>query len=203
MGGHDGQRRKKKSNLAGKMVLFFVLFLVCCGAVVTAVYFLSSSEGGFLETQYPKTHSELVEKYADQYNLDADLVYAVIRTESSFNAEAISHAGAVGLMQIMPSTFDWLLEKDDQDPQSYTESDLKTPEINIKYGCSFLRILLDEYSTEREAVAAYNAGFVVTDWLQNPQYSNDGVTLSDIPYNETRNYVEKVMNAKAKYKELY
>ena len=105
-------------------------------------------------------------------------------------------------MQIMPETFDWLMEKRGEKGK-YTADDLYDPEVNIDYGCYLLRYFLDYYGNEQCAVAAYNAGFEVSNWLDDPNCSSDGMTLDVIPYPETSEYVEKVESAKDKYNELY
>lgn len=176
--------------------------------VVTAVIILLSSawladtEESFMKMQYPKQYSDIVSRCSAEYNVDEDLIYSVIRTESHFNETAVSSVGAKGLMQLMPSTFAWLQEKRGSE-DLYTEDDLFDPEVNIEYGTYFLSILLNEYQADMSAVAAYNAGFVVTNWLNDPQCSADGVNLDSIPYEETSNYVKKVQAALKQYRDLY
>ena len=84
-----------------------------------------------------------------------------------------------------------------------TEDDLFDPEICIDYGSYLLKYFYDYYGTERSAIAAYNAGFVVSDWLNDTNYSSDGKNLDSIPYPETENYVDKVESAKEMYIKLY
>lgn len=105
-------------------------------------------------------------------------------------------------MQIMPSSFDWLQELRDEEGK-YDADALFEPEICIDYGSYLLKYFYDYYGNEQCAVAAYNAGFVVSDWLADPQYSSDGETLNDIPYPETNDYVTKVQSAKEMYEKLY
>ena len=149
---------------------------------------------------YPVKYSKFVEKAAADYDLDKSLIYGVIHTESHFDKDAESHAGAVGLMQVMPSSFEWLQKLRGTE---LSQSELEKPAVNIDYGCYLLRYFLDEYGTEQAAVAAYNAGFVVTEWLSDSSISPDGKTLVNIHYEETANYVEKVANAKKMYIKLY
>ena len=155
-----------------------------------------------IEAAYPLEYTELVDKAAKDYNLEPALIYGVIHTESRFDPDAGSSVGARGLMQIMPETFDWLMEKRDEKGK-YTADDLYDPAVNIDYGCYLLRFFLDYYGNEQCAVAAYNAGFEVSNWLEDPNCSSDGMTLDVIPYPETSDYVEKVESAKNKYNELY
>ncbi len=130
------------------------------------------------------------------------LVASIIKHESKFLNDVHSSRGAIGLMQIMPETFDWLQEKRGE-AGKYTTEDLYTPSVNIDYGSYLLRYFLDYYGNEKCAVAAYNAGFEVSNWLEDPNCSPDGMTLDVIPYPETSEYVVKVENAKQKYIELY
>ena len=153
-------------------------------------------------TVYPTEYSEYVDVAAEKYEIDKSLIYGVIKTESGFDEDATSRVGALGLMQMMPETFSWLQEYRGVE-DTYTEEDLLNPEINIDYGCYYLNYLIEYYGNEQCAVAAYNAGFVVDDWLKDSQYSIDGVTLVKIPYPETAAYVDKVFDAKVKYNQLY
>ena len=150
--------------------------------------------------RYPRAFSELVTKYAEQYDISEDLIFAVIRTESSFKPTAVSHAGAQGLMQIMPDTHNWIKFK----LGIKQPNDIFDAEVNISYGTYYLSYLLNKYNDEKCALAAYNAGSTSVDrWLSDSRYSDDGVSLKDIPYNETKNYVEKVANSKSVYQKLY
>lgn len=150
---------------------------------------------------YPIEYSETVETCAKEYSVPKELVYAVIKTESNFKSDAVSNKNAIGLMQIQPDTYEWLCQKN-----SDTENDpnlLYKPEVNIKYGVYYLDMLYSEFGSWETALAAYNAGPAnVRKWLENPEYSQDGV-LVNIPFEETKNYVEKVMKAKETYVELY
>ena len=196
-------RYRKKQKKKGHSVI--VGGCIVLAAVLLALFvfnYYDTAKQQLLELSYPRDYSRYVEKAAEEYELEPSLIYAVIRTESGFNPDAESGAGACGIMQVMPSSFEWLQQIRDCEGR-YTEEDLFNPEICIDYGSYLLRYFLDLYGTETSAVAAYNAGFVVSDWLADPNYSTDGVTLSDIPYPETKEYVNRVTDAKAKYIELY
>lgn len=150
---------------------------------------------------HPLKHVEIIEKYSDAYSVPKELVFAVIKTESKFRSDAVSSAGAVGLMQITPDTFIWLCKKNDD--TSNDPALLYSPETNIMYGTYYLDMLYSEFGSWDTALAAYNAGPTkVREWLKNPEYSENGV-LTHVPYKETREYVEKVNKAKNKYTELY
>ena len=196
------RRRRRRHRGINFLVWLVVIAILTGGAVFIVTRYFDDVKTKLEYASYPRDYSKYVEKAAEDYGLDEELIYAVIRTESSFNPDAQSGAGACGIMQIMPSSFEWLQQKRDTVGE-YTTEDLFDPEICIDYGSYLLKYFYDLYGDEKCAVAAYNAGFVVGDWLQDSNYSTDGVTLSDIPYPETKHYVEKVENAKEMYIKLY
>lgn len=129
---------------------------------------------------------------------DKALVYAVIRAESGFNENAVSQKGAVGLMQIKPSTAEYVKIK-----YSLPEGDLKDGEYNILIGGAYLNYLGERFSSFTSVVAAYNAGEGrVKEWLKDSRYSKDGVSLSSTPYTETNRYIFRVKNFYKFYKFL-
>ena len=163
---------------------------------------LGLSYNFFMKKAYPIEYNNHVFKYSNDYNVDPALIYAIIKTESNFNTNAESPAGAIGLMQIMPNTFYWL--------QAYTNDKymdikfLNYPEINIKYGTYFINMLLDKYKSDIVAICAYNAGIGTIDkWLTDPSLSYDGKSLAKIPYKETKQYVKRVIKNREIYKYLY
>lgn len=141
-----------------------------------------------------------IEYYVEDTLVSLPLMLALIRTESSFRPEAVSSAGAMGLTQIMPDTFDWL--------QTRTNSNLPhealfEPEVSIRYGVLFLHMLLEEFGETEVAVAAYHAGRTrVNQWLADPEVSADGRTIAQIPTPQTRHYVYKVMRAYERYQRI-
>lgn len=149
----------------------------------------------------PEEYKDFVYKYSEEYAVPKELILAVIKTESKFKSDAVSGAGAIGLMQVTPETFLWLSKKTED---RYEDTNLLyNPEINIKYGVYYLSWLYSRYGSWETALAAYNAGHgKVDEWLDNPENAKGGV-LTNIPYKETREYVEKVMKAKDIYKKLY
>ena len=196
------RKAERKSRRKALLVWLLVLIVVGGGIAVFVLNCYGSTAEKLKKMAYPRPYSGYVEKAARDYNLPTSLIYAVCRTESSFDAQAESAVGARGVMQMMPETFEWLQQKRGE-PGKYTADALFDPAICIDYGSYLLRVFYDTYGNERCAVAAYNAGFVVGDWLQNPSLSPDGVTLESIPYPETENYVEKVEGAKQMYIQLY
>lgn len=158
----------------------------------------------YTERAYPMKYSEYVEKYSKEYSVDKFLVYAVIKTESGFRPDAVSSVGARGLMQITEVTFDWIKFRLGDDENEFY--DMYDPEVNIRYGCWFLGFLCDEFGSGniRTVAAAYHAGRgKVNEWLDNKDYSSDGVHLDSIPGRDTAHYVSKVTRAVDKYIRLY
>lgn len=149
---------------------------------------------------YPRKYKPIVKKYGALYGLDENLVYAVIKTESSFNAEAVSAKGAAGLMQILPSTAEYISIK----WYNGEKYDLLNPETNVKYGCKYLAHLIEKFNGVEAGLAAYNAGEgKVAIWLADENYSDNGKTLKTIPYKETADYVQKVLKRRMIYSVLY
>lgn len=180
----------------------------CLAAVALAVCLVAAgvllgprlAEAG-MKFLYPQKYSGLVEQEAAQFQLDPDLVYAVIKTESGFEPEATSHAGAMGLMQLTQETFDWMVSLY---PPEDPAAGVYDPAANLHCGCALLRLLLDQYGSVEVALAAYNAGMGnVSQWLESGDYSHDGETLHTIPYPETDAYVKKVLRAYRVYQTLY
>lgn len=173
-------------------------FIVFCVAVVLCVNIGYEKVSEYL---YPKKYSEYVEKYASEYEISENLLYAVIHTESSFDPQAVSSVGARGLTQITEDTFDWLLTKTNE---AYAFDDLFTPEISIKYGALFLSILQEEYIITETVIAAYHAGMGnVSSWLNDTRYSDDGQHLKTTPISDTNHYINKVVSAMDRYYDIY
>lgn len=179
---------------------------------VTAVVILALIGGGiwlvrwgydtYQRVAYPVKYEEYVTHYAEEYGLQPSLVYAVIRTESHFDPQAVSSVGAKGLMQLMDVTYQWVQGRLPEEAE--TASDVFDPETNIRYGCHYLQYCFSRFSDQRAAIAAYNAGVGrVSGWLEDSRYSADGAVLTVIPLEETRNYVESVLEAQAIYQTLY
>lgn len=171
--------------------------------IVMAVFAVASFfvVNGLKKSFYPREHEEIVSEYSALYDVPEPLVYAVIKCESNFRPDAVSSAGATGLMQLMPDTFDWVSGLCGDDPPI---GDITDPNANIKYGTFYLGYLYEKFGNWETAVAAYNAGHGrVANWLKDSRYSDDGVTLKYIPIKETEKYVKKVTDNQEQYKKLY
>ncbi|MBO7528110.1 MAG: lytic transglycosylase domain-containing protein, partial [Clostridia bacterium] len=145
---------------------------------------------------FPFKYKKQINYYSKAYNVKQELVFAIIKAESNFNENAKSSKGAVGLMQILPSTAKWIALKIGQD-----EYDLFDVNINIKFGTYYLNYLIKKFKYEDVAICSYNAGEgIVKSWLNCEDYSDDQKQLKIIPYAETRNYLKKVNYYKSIYK---
>ena len=199
-------RRKKKRKKLNPMQIAVILL----GAILLLG---AAGFGGYLiyeEAQYqralrnyPVAYVDLIKQYADQYELDPYLVQSIMRCESSNDPLAVSDAGAVGLMQIMPDTGEWIAHKLDLD-ETYTQEQLTDPQTSITFGCWYLRFLSGRFDGNvMEMIAAYNAGHgTVEGWLEDPRFSENDVLLT-IPFEDTARYYEKVMTAYENYTTLY
>lgn len=185
----------KKTIISSITVIIIAALSVGVGFLIDGIY------DGIDRKNHPREYAEYVTKYSSAYGVPEYIVYAVIKTESDFDSSAVSGAGAIGLMQLMPSTFSELcgLLGDD-----YEEGMLYDPETNIKYGTYYLSYLYGIYARWPTVYAAYNAGMGTVDkWLLDSKYSNDRMSLHTIPYEETRNFVASVTVAAELYTKLY
>ncbi len=167
-------------------------------AIVIAIIGIAGGYETSRRARYPVAYSDYIVKYADENELDPFLVMAVIKTESNFVPEA--HSGvAGGLMQLTEETAQWNAE----DMNIDYDYDYMDPETNIRFGCHYLRHLINIYENTNTALAAYNGGMGnVNSWLADPDCSSDGVSLDYIPFSETRNYVDRVNSSWEHYKTL-
>lgn len=202
----NSHAKSKKPNKKAIVIIWCAVVAVLATVGILIISQCHGNTGDKLkEVAYPRGYSEYVDAAAAKYQIDPALIYAVIRTESVFDADAGSGAGACGLMQIMPETFEHYQMMRGEEG-AYSSEALFDPAINIDYGCYILREHLDTFENEECAVAAYNAGAgSVETWLSDPNISSDGKTLivDNIPYDETRDYVKKVEETKQVYHELY
>lgn len=184
-------RTKNKIKLISLLlILSLILIIIIVNAVKLGV-----------QTVYPRQYVSLVEENAENFEIDTSLLYALIKTESNFNKDAVSSVGAKGLTQITPETFEWLQTKTGDE---YEGDALFEPEISVYYGAYFLDMLLDEFGNTETALAAYHAGRgKVNEWLADPRISPDGVVLKNIPFEDTAGYVKKVVRNCEKYKNIY
>ena len=140
---------------------------------------------------YKREYSEYVVKYSRENDVDQDLIYAIIKAESNFNASAISTSNAQGLMQLMYSTAEDVARKNGIE---LTKENILNPEINIEIGTIYISTLLEKYGCLEIALAAYNAGSGNVDkWISNGTIKKDGSDIENIPFKETNTYVRKIL----------
>ena len=172
-------------------------------AALLASYLVFQSDWFQRKFFYPLPYRDLVTGYAARQHLDPMLVAGVILSESGFRLEAKSHKGATGLMQLMPETAEWIAEQlGDAD---FTLGDLNDPEKNIRFGTWYLSSLELEFAgNEVLMLAAYNAGRGnVRAWMEKYGWDMAFSDIAQIPYQETRRYVERVLKSKEAYRRLY
>ncbi|MDU1772311.1 MAG: lytic transglycosylase domain-containing protein [Dialister micraerophilus] len=135
----------------------------------------------------------IITEYAHKYRVQRHLVEAVMHAESKFDQKAVSHVGAVGMMQLMPKTAEWIAQEGEL---QYT--DLKEPRQNIMLGTWYIDYLLKKYhNNEVLALAAYNAGRGnVDEWITEYGWKDDFTNIKEIPFPETREFVKLVVETR-------
>lgn len=169
------------------------LTVLLAAAAGVAAWFVLATPDFVQRERYPLRYQAIVTGHARNYRLDPALLAAVIYTESKFRADAKSTSGAIGLMQLLPSTADGIALH--TGGSNFHRSDLYDPEINVRYGAWYLRHLLQKYRDERTALAAYNAG---QDNVDRWRRSGLGIQFA-----ETRAYVKRVEELKRIYRQAY
>jgi len=171
-----------------------IALVVVAAALAAAFAYVNSTEPAwYVRLRYPLDYQAIVRGHSRNYQLDPALLAAVIYQESKFRAHARSSSGAVGLMQLLPSTAEGIAVH--TGGTKFRVSDLDDPEINVRYGSWYLRHLLDKYGDERTALAAYNAGQENVD-----HWRAEG---KGIEFAETRHYVKRVEHLKTLYRRGY
>lgn len=173
------KRSLKINYLAIVSAIVFVLFLGVCS----------------FNLMFPLRYKSYIKEYSKAENLNATMVASLIKTESNFNKDAVSKKGAIGLMQILPATGKWICET--YFDFEFDESMLYEPETNIKIGTKYLSYLFAKFDDEVTVLACYNAGEgVVKNWIGE----NKMLKKTQIQFEETQKYVQKVQNCKKIYK---
>ena len=193
------RRRRRNRRILAAAVTAAALLLAVTGVILWMAFDVHPEMS---VENYPVAYEELIRRYAGENELPPAYVASVILAESSYLSDAVSSANAQGLMQLLPDTGDWIAGKFGE---TYEEGCLFDPETNIKYGCWYLGFLMRRYGGDMTcASSAYHQGQGTVDkWLQNPEYSADGVTLTAIPSNATDTYVKRILRYYEKYSEIY
>jgi soluble lytic murein transglycosylase len=156
----------------------------------------------YWEALFPKAYWTDLRRFSAQNDLDPYLVASLIRQESEFNPNAISHANAVGLMQLLPGTGKKVAK--DLKIRHFTPSQLYTPTMNLELGTKYFKSMVDRFGSFEYALAAYNAGADrVEDWKSQGKYRDMPEFVESIPFTETREYVQAIMWNTNVYKQLY
>ena len=174
----------------------FLTFLAVSVLVVAAAaaWVAKAEPDWYLRARYPLEYEHLVRAYAGERDLDPTLVAAMIYAESRFDPDARSEAGAIGLMQILPETGEFIARSTGGD--DFVVADLRTPDLNVRYGTWLLDYLLERYGGDvPTALAAYHAGQGNVDaWIR------DG---GGIAFPETEDYVDEVVRVRQVYAKAY
>ena len=179
------------------LVVVALIVVAICTVIVSGI-----GREAVREITLPLHHDDIIRQQASDKNLDAAMIAAVIYEESRFRDQT-SAAGARGLMQITPETARGIATQ--SGGTRFQQSDLSDPQINISYGAYYLRRLLDHYGgNETLAIAAYNAGLGNVDrWVAEAGGADEFNHAEDIPFPETRAYVENVMERRGEYRDNY
>lgn len=186
-----------------KRLIKTLIILIIILLLIFVLFRIIRVQDIILKLIYPTEYSEYVEKYSEENDLDKYLVYAMIKAESNFDPTVKSASDARGLMQLMEET---AVERSniiaDESVEVY---DLYDPETNIRLGTSYLKYLIDLYDGNIVlAVTAYNAGLGnVEQWIKDGIIKKDGSDIENIPYQETSNYVRKILNNYQMYLKIY
>lgn len=191
----DLRRRGRRRGLVA------LLILIVLAVVVYVIVDHRVVVPGVSAQIYPIHYREGIEEVADRYDVDPYLVAAVVRTESGYDPNAVSHVGAVGLMQLMPDTAAWIVELRTWKGGAHPE--LTDPDDNLALGTCYLAFLIEHFDGDRRAaVAAYNAGQgAVAGWVAAA--GGGKLTLEDIRFSETRVFVERVEQSWELYRRIH
>ena len=195
-------------NVKGEKTLLKNKYKIIIGTVIvlfiiTILFILFKDK--LLKILYPKTYSEIISVYAEEYDVEENLIYAVIKAESNFDSQAVSNREAIGLMQIVEETAIDVANKNhiDLDKENIVE-ELLDIDNNINLGTKYLSTLLIQYGNIEVALAAYNAGIgTVNNWIDKQIIKADGSDIENVPYKETNNYVRKILRDYRIYNDLY
>ena len=156
----------------------------------------------YWEALFPRPYWNDLKRYSTHNDLDPYLVASLIRQESEFNAGAVSHKNAVGLMQLLPVTGKTVAREEKL--RHFNASQLFVPGVNLQLGTRYFKSMVDKFGSFEYALAAYNAGSDrVEDWLQAGKYRDPQEFVESIPFTETREYVQAILRNASVYRQLY
>lgn len=176
------------------------IWLTCLLLLFCSI-FLSCGIGCFYNYFYPLSYQKEIDETSLVSNIDSALIASVVNVESGYKPDVVSPKGAVGLMQLLPATAEWMAKRLGKE---YSKDKLYEPSYNLEIGSCYLAYLIDCFKDEKLGLCAYNAGPKnVKEWLKNKEYSEDGKVLKIIPFKETENYINKVYKNYQYYKIKY
>ncbi len=196
-------RTGRRSSAAGPRLAAILLLLAVVLVSGTGVLVSGDTPPSIQSRLNPLHYESEITQAAARNGIDPYLVAAVVRAESGYDSDVVSSAGAVGLMQIMPSTAEWIAQREDW--QGGPADDLTDPALNLELGAFYLAFLIDLFEGDmRSALAAYNAGQgTVATWLERAGDDRLSLDSADIPFPETRGFVERVERFRALYREVH
>jgi peptidoglycan lytic transglycosylase len=197
-GARASARRRAVARRRRRVLAVVALAATAFVVILTAPLFRKA----VTEFNLPLTNADVIRQQAAEKHLDPALIAGVIYAETKFDPRS-SAAGALGLMQVMPQTAEFLAHR--SGATTFTVADLGTPAVNIAYGSYYLRYLLNEYhGNVTLALAAYNGGESNVDrWIADEHSQGRSLTVDEIPFPETRAYVGRVLSAERKYRQKY
>ena len=192
-----GRSRLGRTRRLKKRRRFLLLFLLLLSLL--ALWNLET----VMAVLFPVPYGETIARICREQKADLPLVLALIRTESRFDPQAVSAVGALGLMQIMPKTGEWIAQE--LGMPEFSDEDLFDIETNLTMGIWYLNWLEEYFQGELpKALAAYNAGpSRVREWLTQGIWDGRGETAGEIPYGETAKYVQAILRRYELYQGLY
>lgn len=183
-----------------KKIIILIIFAIIVLSILGKIDY-KTIRNQILTKIYKQEYTEYVKKYAKEYDVDEYLIYAIIKAESNFDHDAISHREAKGLMQLMYPTAEDIAKRIDIE---INEENILEPEININLGTKYISMLIQKYNNINLALAAYNAGSGNVDgWIEKGILKSDGTDIENVPFAETNNYVRKILRDYEIYINIY
>lgn len=183
----------------------WLMSLICILIIIFILFEVLKIHVKILEKMYPIKYSNFVTIYANEYQVDENLIYAIIKAESNFNPEAVSGKSAYGLMQVVENTAIDIAKKVKPNlTKEEVMENILDVDFNIELGTKYISMLIEQYKNIPLALTAYNAGIgTVNNWIEKGILEEDGSNIENIPYKETNQYVRKILRDYEIYKKLY